>query len=235
MRLLPALALATSLAMTGCGGSDPVATPQQTQTPSPTPTLPTVKEDEAMVKAAIVTAAELGTPWVKPKDVSRTKNAKGERCPGQKNAGTIAHARAEEAYSFTKGTKAGVPIGSFGVRAYAFGEEQKWRDAVAESAKGCAAWKAAEGTYVTGEVVTPPAIPGADEVYVSIERVYADKTMKTLHYVRHYYEARTGRIVTWVEYAYVQPKSDPTGKDLSVSSPLLAKQVTKTRTTFGLT
>ena len=234
MRLLPALALATTLAMTGCGGSDPAASPQQTQTPSPTPTLPPVADDKANVKAAIVTAAELGKPWVKPKQVSRTKNAKGERCPGQKNAGTLAKARAEEAYSFTKGTAAGVPIASFGVRAYEFGEEATWRDAVAKSAAGCAAWNAAEGTYVTGEVVTPPTIPGADEVYASIERVYADKTMKTLHYVRHYYEARSGRIVTWVEYAYVQPKTDPTGKDLSVSAPLLTQQIAKTRTTFGL-
>lgn len=186
------------------------------------------------MKAALVTPAELGSPWVKPKSVNEAKREKGERCPGQKNARTIAKARAAAEGDYTEGTKQGAPIGSFGVRAYAFGEEQAWKAANDASANGCLTWNAAEGTFVTLEIATPPAVPGADEVHATIERVYQDKTKKTLYYVRHYYEARTGRIVSSFEYAYIQPKTDPTGKDLTTSTALLAKQVAKTRTTFGL-
>lgn len=223
-----------ALALAACGSSGG-PTAQQSQTPSPTPTLPPVATDEAAAKQALLTAAELGTPWVQPKKVNEAKKAKGERCPGQKNAGTLAPGRAKAERDLTRGTKAGADIASFGIRVYGFGEEQAWRDAVDASEKGCASWKSLEGAFVTlEEVATPPAVPGADEVIVSIERIYADAAHKTLYYVRHYYEARTGRVVTTFELAYIQPKADPTGKDLAVSAALLAKQVAKTKATFGL-
>lgn len=230
---------ALALVLAACGGgaaTDPGArpAPSATPSPSPTPTLPPVAEDKKLVKAALLTSAELGKPWVTPKNVNRAKTTKGELCPGQKAAATLAKARAQEIRAMTEGTKQGAPIASFGVRAYAFGAEGKWRDAFAAADKGCASWTAAEGTYVTLETITaPPAIAGADEVAAHIERVYADKTKKTLYYVRHYYEARTGRVVTSLEYAYIQPKSDPTGKDMTKSAGLVAEQVAKVKATFG--
>lgn len=231
MRIVAALALAVVLP--ACGSSEPAAT-RQTQTPSPAPTLPPVADDEAKVKAALVTAGELGSPWIKPKSVNEAKRKKGERCPGQQNARTIAKARAEAETDLSEGTQVGAAIGSFGVRAYAFGEERAWKAANDASANGCLTWNAAEGTFVALEIVPAPAVPGADEVHATIERVYQDSTKQNLYYVRHYYEARTGRIVSTFEYAFVQPATDPTGKDLTASSALLAKQVAKTRTTFGL-
>ena len=229
--------LAIALALTACGGSggSPGAQPSPSETASPTPTLPSVGQDKKLVKRAVVTAAELGKPWVQPKEVNKTKVKKGELCPGQANSMTIAPPRADDVRRLTEGTKPAAPIASFGVRAYAFGEEQKWRDAFAAADKGCASWKSAEGAHVTLETIAdPPVIAGADEVLVHIERVYADKTKKTLYYVRHYWEARIGRIVATVELAYIQPKSDPTGKDLDHSAPLVVQQVAKAKATFGL-
>jgi hypothetical protein len=230
-------ALTLALVLPACGSdSTPEAQPTtQSQTPSPTPTLPTVAADKATAKKAVITAAELGKPWVTPKAVNQAKQEqKGDLCPGQPNARTLHKPRTRAELDHTEGSKAGAAIGSFSVRTYGFGEEQAWRDALAKTHAGCKSWTSLEKLYVELEVVTSPAIPGADEVVVHIERIYADKTKKTLHYVRHYYEAWTSRVVSSFELAYIQPKSDPTGKDLTKSSELFAKQVAKTRETFGI-
>ena len=236
------VALALTLALAACGGSagndggpdGTGAAPSVSPSPSPTPTLPSAAADKKLAKAALLTAAELGKPWIEPKAVNTAKGTKGEACPGQKNSLKLNPARADASRDMTEGKQQGAAIGSFGIRAYGFGNEQKWRDSFAATAKGCASWKAAEGTFVTLDVVTPPAVEGADEVLAHIERIYADKTKKKLYYVRHWYEARTGRVVTAFEYAYIQPKSDPTGKDMAKSAKLLAKQVAKTVKTFDL-
>src|SRR3954453_23815647 len=55
-------------------------------TPAPSLTARTKAEDAADVKKALVTAADLGTPWVKPKTVSRAGGKKGEICPGHVSA-----------------------------------------------------------------------------------------------------------------------------------------------------
>lgn len=239
MKAFGIAALTLALALPACGSeTTPEAQPSatQTQTPSPTPTLPSVASDKALVKKAVVTAADLGKPWVTPKAVSTAKQKqKGDLCPGQPNARTLHKPRARAELDHTKGSKAGAAIGSFSVRTYEPGERQAWLDALEKTHRGCTAWTSLEKLHVTLEVVaTPPAVPGADEVVVHIERIYADKTKKTLYYVRHYYEAWTTRVVSSFELAYIQPKSDPTGKDLTTSSELFAKQVAKTRETFGI-
>jgi hypothetical protein len=236
-----ALALVLAVPACGGGGGEPEARPSATQTtvsptPSPTPTLPPVATDKAAVKKAVVTAADLGKPWVEPKAVNTQKQQeKGDLCPGQKSSKVLYKPRASEARRLTEGTKAGAAIGSFAVRTYGFGFEEKWRAAFEKAARGCKAYRSPEGTYVTTEIVASlPAVDGADEVLLQIERIYADKTKKTLYYVRHYYEARSDRYVSSFELAYVQPKGDPTGKDTKKSAALLAEQVAKTRKTFGL-
>jgi hypothetical protein len=238
MKALGIAALSLALVLPACGSDakTPEAQPTtQSPTPSPTPTLPTVAQDKATAKKAVVTAADLGKPWVTPKAVNQAKQKeKGDLCPGQPNARTVHKPRASASLNHTEGSKAGAAIGSYAVRTYGFGDKQKWLDALDETHRGCTKWTSLEKLYVELEVVAAPAIPGADEVVLHIERIYADKTRKTLHYVRHYYEAWTERVVSSFEYAYIQPKSDPTGKDLTTSSELFAKQVAKTRETFGI-
>ncbi|HEU0131761.1 MAG TPA: hypothetical protein VFQ85_12305 [Mycobacteriales bacterium] len=233
-------ALLLALALTGCGGggSSPKAEPTTpSPTPSPTPTLPPLATDQANAKAALVTAKELGAPFVEPKGgkVNEVKHAKDELCPGHKSEYALFKPRTDPVKRMTEGTKQGAGIVSFAVRVYGLGQEQQWRDAADQAEKACASWKAAEGNYVTLEMLTsPPPVPGADETRGHVERVWADAKHTQLQYVRHYFEARTGRVVSTLEYAYLVPKTDPTGKDTRRTVALLAKQVAKTKRVFGL-
>lgn len=239
-RLLVALALTAGLA--ACGGDKtPSATPSSaapstTSTPSPTPTLPTAAADNATAKAALLTAAELGKPWVQPKSVNKVKGGKGELCPGHPNEAKIADPRGEQTRQFTEGKQVGASILSLTIWTYPFGSAQKWRDAVVASNKACSAWKAVEGNYVVlTRMAAPPSIAGADEVLGHYERVYADAKHRTLQYVRQIVEARFGRVVVYAEYAFLTDKKDPTGSDTAKLAALLTKAVAKAAPKFAPT
>ncbi len=232
-------ALLLALALTGCAGGSPSKTTVTTTSPapSPTPTLPPLATDVANAKAALVTAKDLGAPFVEPKDgkVNQVKHGKDELCPGHPTEYAILKPRTDPVRRMTEGTKTGAGIVSFAVRVYGLDQEQAWRDAAERAEKACPAWKAVEGNYVTLEILAAPQqVPGADETRGHLERVWADAKHTQLQYVRQYFEARTGRIVSTLEYAYLVPKTDPTGKDTSRTVALLAKQVAKTKRVFGL-
>lgn len=237
-RLAAALALAAVTAACGSSGS-PSAKPSpspSSPTPSPTPTLPPVATDTASVKAALAHAADLGKPWVEPKTVNRTKTKKGEFCPGHLGDAARVKARANAETSMTEGAKQGAAIASFSVSAYDPAKLSAWRAAFAAVVKDCASYHAAEGTYVTAQLVTSPlAVAGADEVLVRIERVWADAAHKTLYYVRQNVKCVVGdRYVVSIEHAFIQPKSDPTGADFAKTVRLLEKQVAKARTKLAV-
>jgi hypothetical protein len=233
-----AYALAGVLLVTACGSSGPpkaIQSPTSSVSPTPTPTLPPVATDKTTAKAALVTAADLGKPWVVPKTVNKQKGAKGESCPGVKEEVAVVHPRAGAKVSMTEGTKTGAAIAAFKVYAFDPAQATAWRAAVDDVTRKCKAYQAKDNTYVTTEVMpSPPAVDGADEVVGRIERIYADAKHKTLYYVRHTVQARFGRIVVYTQHAFVQPKSDPTGKDVSGVAALVAKQAAKARSTFGL-
>lgn len=229
---LTALVLATVTACGG-GGGTPAASPSPTTaspTPSPTPTLPPVATDTAAVKAAIVTAADLGTPWVTPKEVNRAATKKGELCPGKKNEQSRVAPRATASVQMTEGTKAGAAIASFDVHAFDPARIEAYRAAFAAATKDCATFTAIENTYVTVEDVAAPAIAGVDWSVARIERIYADSSRKQLYYVRQTIKAGVGRSVVALEHAFVQPKTDPTGADFTKTARLLTKQVDKVGT-----
>jgi hypothetical protein len=76
-------------------------------------------------------------------------------------------------------------------------------------------------------------VAGADEVLARLERIYADSSKKTLHYVRQTLVVRVGgRTYVALEHAYIQPKSDPTGADWTKTVAIAMKQVTKARATI---
>ncbi|HEV2891000.1 MAG TPA: hypothetical protein VGX28_11565, partial [Frankiaceae bacterium] len=116
------LVLASLLALTtacGGGGGEPVASPApSTASPTPTPTLPPVATDQASVKALVVGAKDLGSPWVVPPKVNRTQTKKGELCPGKKNEQSRVAPRATANVQMTEGTKEGAAIASFDVLAF---------------------------------------------------------------------------------------------------------------------
>lgn len=224
-----AAALAVAV-LTSCGGSSD----SQAPTRSRTPTVPAVAQDLELAKKALVTPADLGTPWVEPKKVNNAGGKEGEACKGQPSAKSISKPRASQRVDMTDGTKKGAAIGSFEVRTLEPGGDKAWRDAFVAETKGCATATSPDGTFTTWDIVGAPTVPGSDDVVARIERVYADKSRSKLIYVRHTYEARSGRVISYLSYAYIQPASDPTGGDLTKSVGLLIHQVAKARATFGL-
>jgi hypothetical protein len=240
MRRLPLVLAAVALAGTAaCGSSGspssaPSPTPSPT-TPSPTPTLPPVATDKAAVKAALVHATDLGKPWVEPKSVNRTKTAKGDLCPGKKADQLRVPSRATADVSMTEGTKQGAAIASYSAFAYDPAKLAAWRTAFATATKDCASYKAPEGTYVvTSTPAAAVTVSGADAVLVRLERIYAEAAHKTLYYVRQTLKCVVGRYVVTIEHAFIQPKTDPTGADLTKTVTLMEKQVAKARAAFAL-
>lgn len=237
-RTLVAPLLAVALAACGGGGGDTTprasGTPATTETPSPTPTLPTKAEDAKLVKSALVTPADLGKPWVQPKAVNQTTLGKEELCPGKPNDVARAKPRASAKVSMTQGTKPGATISTFRVRTLEPGGVEAWHAALAAAQKACASWKAAEGNFVVlTPLKSPVAVEGADEVLGQSEHVYADAKHTQLQYARHVLYARTGRVVSMCELAFLTPKTDPKGLDYTPTAKLLGKQVAKVKTTFG--
>lgn len=219
---------------TACGGGSAKPDASATSsTPSPTPTLPPVATDTASVKAAIVTAADIGAPWVVPKTVNKTAVKKGELCPGTPNEQTRVPPRATASVRMTEGTKTGAAIASFDVHAFDPEVYGPYRAAFAAATKDCAAYTSLEKLYVTTEDTAAPVVEGADEVLARIERIYADSSKKQLHYVRQTLKIRVGRAVVAIEHAFVQPATDPTGGDWTKTVALVTKQVAKTRTAFA--
>jgi hypothetical protein len=222
--------LAALAALTACGGGS-AKKASATPTPSPTPTLPTLVVEKAAVKAAVVTALELGPGWIQPKDVSKVKGTvtKGKAflCPGHETAYSQVPPRAHDGASFTLGAKAGAAIASFDVITYLPTQIDAWRTALSASQTACARWKAAEGNY---DVLTPiqgVTLSGAEEVVAFLERVYADAAHKQLQYVRQVVTARAGRLIVAVERAYLTTKADPTGKDFTETTRLAGIQLQK--------
>jgi hypothetical protein len=145
-RTLLAVLLATA---TACGGGaakpEAVATTAPpSPTPSPTPTLPPVATDTAAVKKALVTSREVGSVWVTPKSVNKTKLAKGELCPGKKNETTRVKPRASATVQMTEGTKQGAAIASFNIYAFDPALVDDYAAALAAANKACAAYNTAE-------------------------------------------------------------------------------------------
>jgi hypothetical protein len=220
---------AVAAAVTACTGSGADAPSR-----APTSTIPAVAADKALVKKALLTPADLGPPWVQPKKVNKTADsAEGEACKGQPNATEIVKPRAAARIDMTEGSKRGAAIGSFGVRTLRPGSEQAWRNAFAAETAGCARVTASDGTVTTSEEFGAPKVPGSDDVVARVERIYTDKSQQKLVYVRHTYEARIGRVVAYLSYAFIQPTSDPTGGDPTKSVRLLIRQVAKARATFS--
>ncbi len=94
--------------------SQAVSTPASPSSPtSPTPAAPTKAEDEAKLKKTMVTAKDLGSPWVQPKSVSSVKGKKGEICPGHVSVVREVPTVAEVSAGLTEGKGEGKNIATF--------------------------------------------------------------------------------------------------------------------------
>jgi hypothetical protein len=241
----PVIALLVAAAfVSGCSSkATPKAQPSSTPSPSPSTTpsptpkpLPSVAADKATAKAALPTAAELGKPWVLPKKVNTVQHASGEICPGHKDDVVRVKPRAEVSNALTEGTKQGAAIASFTVLAFDPAKVEAWDKAFDAATAACASYKSKEGTYVVTENLASPGftIDGVDVLHVKLEHIYAEASHKTLYYVRQTIKARIGRVVVHIEHAFIQPKTDPTGKDWTKTLKLFRPEVAKARAKFGL-
>jgi hypothetical protein len=200
--------------------------PDSTASPSVTPRPPAPTAAE--LKKALVTARDLGDPWVQPKSVSTSKGKKGELCPGHVSATGTLPARPEAGANFTEGKGDGKNIASFELSTATDAQSAALRSAYAQDQKACATYVDGSGFHVVRSVEGPASVSGADEVLGTwAERIYYDKAHKKLAYARHYLVLRTGDVVTYVSYAFLTEKKDPKAEDFSRTTALAERQLTK--------
>ena len=224
--------------LAGCGAdtaSDPAAAsaaPSATPSESPSASPEPKALNAADLKKGLVTADDLGAPWVQPKSVA-TAGRKGEICPGQQSADKEVLSGASAKADFTEGEGAGKNIATFHLSTLAGEDAGALEAAYAEDHKACAEYKDGAGLYVVRSEEGPESVPNAEELVASwAERVYYDKSHKKLAYARHYLVARTGQLVTYVSYAFLTTKEDPKAKDFTRASELLAIQLSKNAKVF---
>jgi hypothetical protein len=187
----------------------------------------------AELKKGLVTPRDLGAPWIQPKSVN-TSGTKGEICPGHKTATTKVLSKATAQANFTQGKGTGKNIATFRLATLPGADSGALKAAYATDQKACATFKDASGFYVVRSVEGPSAVTDADELVASwSERIYYDKSHKTLAYARHYLVARTDQLVTYVSYAFLATKKDPGAKDFTSASDLLAVQLEKNAKVFA--
>jgi hypothetical protein len=223
----------------GCGGSETPAPPEAStsgpaSTPSSSPAPPTKAEDTAALKKAMVGAADLGKPWVVAKKVATTSNKTDEACPGQPSTVETVTTVASQSRNLTEGKGLGVNIGTFWLSTLPTEDAGEVKAAYAADTEACRTFKDANKLYVVYSLEGPTSAKGADEVLFSrAERLYYDKAHKKLAYARHTVVARTGRVVTYVSYAFLTTKKDPGAKDFTRMSRLLGTQTAKVASTFS--
>ena len=234
-------AAAIMVAATGCGGpatdTPPAASPttaaSSTAPPTPRPTPPSKAEDTAALKRATVTAADLGQPWVEPKKVPSAGKA-AEACPGKPTATKQVDTVASFRRDLTEGKGQGVNIGSFALRTLPTDDATDLKAAYAKDTAACKTFTDANKLFVVLTEEGPTSADNADEILMSrADRIYYDKAHKKLAYARHTVVARTGRVVSYVSYAFLTTKADPKAEDFTRTQKLLATQLTKVTKEFA--
>ena len=229
----------------GCGGTAESPPPQAASpstavsapaspspSPSPSPTAPNKTEDAAALKQAVITPADLGKPWVEPKKVSSAGKS-SEACPGKPSAVEKVTRVASVRRDLTEGKGQGVSIGTFQLSTLPTEDAADLRAAYAKDNKTCRTFTYNNQLFVVFSEEGPTTADNADEILMSrAERIYYDKAHKKLAYARHTVVARTGRVVTYVSYAFLTPKADPTAKDFTPAQKLLDTQLTKVAEEF---
>jgi hypothetical protein len=193
---------------------------------------PTPAADAAELKAALVTATDLGKPWVRPKKVATVAGKKNEVCPGHVSALRATQSTAEVSANFTEGTGNGKNIASFVVKTLPDENDASLVTAYRKDQKACGTYTDGAGFTVVRTVEGPSSIDGAERVATWVERVYYVKPHK-LAYARHYLVARQGRVVTSISYAFLTVPGDPDAKKFDRAAKLLQVQLAKNSRVFG--
>lgn len=202
--------------------------------PSATPSVPRRARTTAELTEALVTAKDLGSPWVRPRSVATAGGKKGELCPGHVSATRKLPARPAASANFTEGKGDGKNIATVELSTITGTEATTLRAAYATDQKACARYVDGAGFHVVRTVEGPTSVDGADEVLGRwAERIYHDKAHKRLAYARHYLVLRTDDVVTYVSYAFLTVDADPSAEDFTRTEKLVGRQLTKTAAVLG--
>ncbi len=246
--------LALGITLTGCGGAASTAPPPTAAPPvasaaavtrpaDPAPTaatpsataaaLPSVAQDKALVKKAVVTTDDLGKPWFAPTSVSTVKNKKGELCPGHADATAGLKPRASAVAKLTEGKGVGRNILTVAVATLPSTDAAALQSGLKKNLQACGTYTDANGLFVVTRAEGPTTVAGVDEVLsASAERIYLDKAHTRLGYVRHNVAVRKGRVETTVSYAFLAEASDPKAKSFRRLTKLLTTQLAKNDRVF---
>ena len=240
--LIGGLLLALCAVLAGCGAGSttgPVGASSEPSTLTQSPASPLSPSaqpktlDAADLKKGLVTARDLGAPWIQPKAVN-TSGSKGELCPGHRSATTKLRSTAAAEANFTEGKGTGKNIATFRLSTLPGPDSSALKAAYAVDQQVCGKYRDAAGFYVVRSTEGPTSVTNADELVTSwSERIYYDKSQKKLAYARHYLITRTGQLVTYFSYAFLTTEKDPSAKDFTRASDLLAVQLKKNAKVFS--
>ena len=215
---------------TGRPSSAATATPNRTSTPPTATGSPDRRRDQAAVRGALVSAADLGSPWV-PGD--QEDNA-AEACPGQRSALEKLSFLGSARRDLVEGRGELVNGVSFRLDTLPNPDASAVREAWVADSKACRRHADAYDFYVVLNEAGPSAVRDADEIVFSrVERVYFDDSQDQLAYARQVVVARTGRVITTVRYTFLPTDDDPQADDFSRTQRLLAVQLAKVAKGFA--
>jgi hypothetical protein len=216
--------------------SSAAPTPSRSSTAVPSPTASRTadrREDLAALRQALVTAGDLGRPWVVVKG-DPPSGAVEAGCPGKPGAVRRLSPVAEVRRYLTEGPGELINGASFGLATLRDTDGSAVRAAWRADTRACREYTDADGFYVIYRATEPTSVRGADEVLLRrVERIYFDRGDPKPAYARHTLVVRTGRLVATVTYSFLTSKSDPDAGDFSQATELLQTQLSKAAKAFG--
>ena len=201
--------------------------------PSPTASrTPDRREDRAALQQALVTAGDLGRPWVVVKG-GPPSGAVEAGCPGKPSAVRKLTPVAEVRRDLTEGPGELVNGASFGLATLRDTNGSAVRAAWRADTKACREHTDASDFFVVYREEGPSSAKNADEILFSrAERIYFDRGDPEPAYARHTIVACTGRVVTSVSYTFLVSDSDVDTGDFTKARKLLERQLAKVATRF---
>ena len=120
----------------------------------------TKAQDAADLKKALVTARDLGSPWVQPKAVPTVKGKKNEICRGHVSATRKVPVTAEASVGLTEGRGAGKNIASFSLSTLPDENESALSAAYQDDEVSCSTYQDGSGLYVVRSIEGPSSSMG---------------------------------------------------------------------------
>jgi hypothetical protein len=181
------------------------------------------------LRKALVTAADLGKPWVQ----TDSPPDSDEACPGKRSVVSRLPFRATARRDLTRGAGELVNGASFQLGTLPGPDGALVRAAWQTDTRACHQYIDTDDYYVVYRAAEATEVRGADEVLLRrVEEVYFDRGDDEPAYARQTLVARTGRVIVTVSYSFLTSDTDPDATDFSGATELLQTQLTKAARAF---